>query len=268
VTILTKDSYRTRGKVKEAAREIWEEYKASGDEGLRNRLIEHYLPIVRYSADRLMTKLPQSVEVGDLYSAGVFGLMDAIEGYDINREVKFKTYCALRVRGAILDHLRQSDWVPRLVRTKAHKVGAARQELETVLGRSANDLELAEHLDMSLTELDSLVRGGTATQIMSLSDKWHDDNGGKAVQTIDIIPDKKEPDPVDKIQSNDFMQLVSKRLNMKERLIVMLYYFEELTMREIGMILDLSESRVCQLHARIIKRLKLELGDKMEELLS
>jgi RNA polymerase sigma factor FliA len=268
MTIITKDAFRSRGRVKEASPEIWEQYKATGEESLRNRLIEHYLPIVRYSAERVLSKLPQSVELGDLFSAGVFGLMDAIEGYDIDRKVKFKTYCALRIRGAILDHLRQSDWVPRLVRTKANRVNLAMQELETLLGRKANDLELADHLDMSLSELDSLVSSGTATQIMSLSDKWHDENGGKAVQTIDIIPDKREVDPVDKIQSNDFMELVSKRLNMKERLIVMLYYFEELTMREIGMILDLSESRVCQLHARIIKRLQKELGERKDELLS
>lgn len=268
MTVITRDASRSRGKVKEAPRELWEEYKKTKDEGIRNRLIEHYLPVVRYSAERLLTKLPQSVELGDLFSAGVFGLMDAIDGFDLERAVKFKTYCALRVRGAILDHLRQSDWVPRLVRTKAHKVDAAQQELETILGRKANDLELAGHLDISLKELDSLVRGGTATQIMSLSDKWHDDDGGKAVQTIDIIADKKEVDPIDKIQSTDFMELVSKRLNMKERLIVMLYYFEELTMREIGMILDLSESRVCQLHARIVKRLKKELGDRRDELIS
>lgn len=265
--VKTRRYARTSGKIEEAPRELWEQYKKAPTEKLRNRLIEHYLPIVRYTAERLSAKLPQSVDINDLYSSGVFGLMDAIEGFDINREVKFKTYCSLRVRGAILDHLRQSDWVPRLVRTKANKLDGAIHELEVKLGRLPSDVEVADFLGLDISQYDTLVKDATATQIVSLSDKWQDDDGSKAVQTIDIVPAKEEDTPADKMQANDFMELVSRELNMKERLIVMLYYFEELTMREIGMILNLSESRVCQLHARIIRRLKGRLQGRAAEFL-
>jgi RNA polymerase sigma factor FliA len=267
VVIATRDGYGSRSRVEEAPKALWEGYKANPSEAVRNQLIEHYLPIVRYTAERLATKLPQSVDIGDLMSAGVFGLMDAIDGFDMTREVKFKTYCTLRIRGAILDYLRQCDWVPRLVRTKANQLEAALHQLEVKLGHQPSDIELSQHLGLSLKQFDTMVKDATATQVVSLSDTWHDDDGGKSIQTIDIVANSKEPDPADKIQATDFMELVSRELDMKERLIVMLYYFEELTMREIGVILDLSESRVCQLHSRIKKRLSTRLAGRASEFL-
>jgi RNA polymerase sigma factor for flagellar operon FliA len=265
MTLLT-DRFGPRRRVTEAPRELWEEFKTSGHESLRNRLIEHYLPLVRYTADRMVTKLPASVDVGDLYSAGVFGLMDAINNFDIDRGIKFKTYCSTRIHGAIVDALRQDDWVPRLVRNKANKVDRAVRELETLLGRQPDDVELAAHLEMSLEELDQLLRSGTPATLMSLSERWGDDESGKSMQAVDAIADEREECPVDRIAANDFMELVTRHLSMKERMIVMLYYFDELTMREIGMILDLSESRVCQIHARIVKKLRAELGEHVTEL--
>jgi RNA polymerase sigma factor FliA len=257
------EGYKSWGKVKEAPKELWEQYKATSDSGIRNRLIEHYLPIVHYNAERQTKKTPQCVEAGDLFSAGVFGLMGAIEAFDLSREVKFKTYCTPRIRGAILDHLRKCDWVPRLVRSRAQQVESARRELENQLGRNPYDIELAKHLGLSLEELDVLIRGGTETRVTSLTETWSDNDGGdgKAMQSLDMIPDQRVANPLDKIQSADFMARVHERLNTKERLLVMLYYFDDLTMREIGLIMNLSESRVCQLRAEIINKLKKDLVD-------
>lgn len=256
-----------RKKFEDAPEELWTEFKATGAEALRNELIEHYLPIVKFTAERLSYKLPRSVDVEDLMSAGVFGLMDAIDGFDPERGVKFKTYCTLRVKGACLDYLRKTDWVPRLVRNKATSLERAIEELEGKLGRMPSDFETAAHLGMTVAELDDMVKEATATQIVSLSNTCSDDDGGKAIQTIDTIASRQELDPSDRIQANDFMSMVHSELGNKERLIVMLYYDEEMTMREIGMILDLSESRVCQLHARIIKRLRSRLEGRRDEFL-
>jgi RNA polymerase sigma factor FliA len=250
---------RARGKFKEVPHETWTEYKATGSIDLRNELIEHYLPLVWYQSDCLSVKLPNSVEKEDLFSAGVFGLMDAIEKYDLARKVKFKTYCALRIRGSMQDSLRQADWVPRLVRARAHTLEAAKLSLEAALGRPGSDLEQAKQLNLTMEEFVEMVRGGTAIQVVSLSDKWGEDQYEyyrSEREAIDLIPSDREPNPVDNLQRIDFMELVSSHLKDRERLIIMLYYFEELTMREIGLILGLSEARVCQLHARIIKKLR------------
>lgn len=244
--------------------DLWEEYGRTKSEALRNRLIEHYLPIVRYTAERVASTLPQSVDVDDLMSAGLFGLFEAIKSFDLGRGVKFKTYCSWRVRGAILDELRANDWVPRLVRNKASMLEQKMREAEAALGRPATDLELASQMGMSVGELDKLMHEASAVTVCYLSDSAGD--GEDASARSDLIEDVTAGCPIDDIQRKDVMEILTKELTLRERLIMILYYFEELTMREIGLALDLSESRVCQLHSRIVARLKAKLGARKGEL--
>jgi RNA polymerase sigma factor for flagellar operon FliA len=245
---------------------LWREYKATKSEHARNQLIETYLPIVKYTAERVAAKLPQNVDVDDLMSAGIFGLMDAIDGFDLDRGVKFKTFCSQRVRGAMLDELRACDWVPRLVRTKATQLEQTTRALEAELSRPPTDIELAERLSMSLAELDELMKEASATSIVSFSEKWQEQDDQSSFHAVDLLEDRRAENPVDELQRKDVMEAVTKELTLKERLIVLLYYFEELTMREIGLVLDLSESRVCQLHTRIMARLQSRLGNRIKDL--
>lgn len=248
--------------------EVWREFKRTGDTDLRNTLIEKYLPLVKYIAERLLAKLPQNIELDDLTSAGIFGLMDAIEGFDLSRGVKFETYCTTRIRGAILDELRSLDWVPRIVRNKANRLEGALRGLEMQLGRTPTDVEMAERLGVSGDEYEELLRESSAVTMVSLTDKSREDQGSKTLRTIDFLENKKQVDPEEELKKREITEFITKGLSQKERLIMLLYYYEELTMREIGATLELSESRVCQLHSRIILRLKNQLKKHQSELLS
>jgi RNA polymerase sigma factor for flagellar operon FliA len=248
--------------------ELWREYKRTRDTKLRNVLIEKYLPLVRYIAERLLAKLPQNIELEDLQSAGVFGLMDAVDGFDPERGVKFETYCTTRIRGAILDELRSLDWVPRIVRNKANRIEQAWKGLEVELGRTPTDLEMAERLEVSLQEFEDMLHEASAITIVSLTDKAKEDHGSKSLRKIDLLEDKKGLDPEFELKKKEITEFVTRGLSRKERLIILLYYYEDLTMREIGATLNLSESRVCQLHSRIIFRLKTQLKKFQAELLS
>lgn len=246
--------------------DVWKKYKEDPNSiELRNRLIEQYMPLVRYNADRIWQRLPDGVELDDLISAGIFGLMDAIDAFDTNRGVKFETYCVPRIRGAILDELRTMDWVPRLVRSKASKLGEAKKQLEARYGRAPTERELAEHMEISITELDKMQMEANAVNLVSLNKKWYETDSYKDVREIDILEDKKGEDPTRRIQKSDLMRLVTKGLNRNERLIIILYYYEELTMKEIGATLDLSESRVSQMHSSIVARLQEQLGRRRPE---
>ncbi len=251
----------------EEIQQLWEQFKADPDnEDLRNRLVEIYLPLVRYNAERIWARLPDGVELDDLISAGVFGLMDAIAAFDLSRGVKFETYCVPRIRGAMLDELRTMDWVPRLVRSKASKLNEAIKNLEARLGRHPNEQELAEELGISLQELEKLQREATAVNMVSLDKKWYETDSYKDVREIDILEDKKSEDPTRRMQKKELMRLVTRGLNRNERLIIILYYLEEMTMKEIGATLDLSESRVSQMHSSIVQRLKEQLQRRRGEL--
>jgi RNA polymerase sigma factor for flagellar operon FliA len=246
--------------------EIWQQFKADPkNKQLRNRLIEQYLPLVKYNGERIWSRLPDGVELDDLISAGVFGLMDAINAFDLNRGVKFETYCVPRIRGAMLDELRTMDWVPRLVRSKASKLNEAVKALEAKLGRCPNESELAQQMGMSQAELDKMITDANAVNLISLNKKWYETDSYKDVREIDILEDKKGEDPTKRIQKSDLMRLVTKGLNRNERLIIILYYYEELTMKEIGATLDLSESRVSQMHSAIVQRLQGQLGKRRPE---
>ncbi|QDT66762.1 FliA/WhiG family RNA polymerase sigma factor [Calycomorphotria hydatis] len=251
---------RTSLRNNEDVTEVWLAYKGDqSDKMLRNRLIERYLPLVRYNAERVWQKLPEGVDINDLMSAGVFGLMDAIDAFDLDRGVKFETYCVPRIRGAMLDELRTMDWVPRLVRSKASKLEAARKSAEAEVGRPPTDQEIAAKMELPIEEFDKLKSEAAAVNLVSLDKKWYETDSYKDVREIDILEDHKGEDPTGGLQKRDLMRLVTKGLNRNERLIIILYYYEELTMKEIGQTLGLSESRVSQMHSSIVVRLKDQL---------
>ena len=238
---------------------IWKTYKRTRDENLRNTLIEHHMPLVRTIAERVLQTLPKSIDVDDLSSAGTFGLMDAINGFDLSRGIKFKTYCTTRIRGSILDELRSQDWVPRLVRLKAHRLERAMRTLEGQLGRTPNQAEVAKELDITLDELQAHQAEANAKTIFSLSEKWDDGDDDKELEKVEILADRKSTNPVDTIQQRDALDMITSSLTKKERLIILMYYYEGLTMREIGEIMELTESRVCQIHSNVMARLKAQL---------
>jgi RNA polymerase sigma factor FliA len=247
-------------------KQVWLDYQKAPSEKLRNMLMEHYLHLVRYNAERVHSKLPDEVEIDDLMSAGIFGLMDAIDAFDMSRGVKFETYCAPRIRGAILDELRSMDWVPRLVRSRAHKIDGATKALEVELGRAPTEDELARKLGVDKSEFDKMQKDSSAVGVVSLSRKWFETDSNKDVREIDVLEDKKGTDPVREMQRRDLKELITRGLSRAERLIIILYYFEEMTMKEIGATLDLSESRVSQMHSSILLRLKAQIADRRKEI--
>ena len=240
--------------------QIWKTYKSTKDVNLRNILIERHVPLVKTIAERLLQTLPKSIELDDLTSAGTFGLMDAIDGFDLSRGIKFKTYCTTRIRGSILDELRSQDWVPRLVRLKAHRLEKATRKLEGELGRDPNEFELAEAMGMSLPELQATEAEANAKTIFSLSEKWDDGDDDKEMEKVEILADKRGVDPIQTMQQKDVLEAITRNLTKKERLIIIMYYYEGLTMREIGEIMELTESRVCQIHSNVMSRLKAQLN--------
>src|SRR6478735_1264913 len=231
-------------------KQVWIDYKKEKTERLRNILMENYLHLVRYNAERIHVKLPGEVELDDLMSAGIFGLMDAINAFDLDRGVKFETYCAPRIRGAILDELRSMDWVPRLVRSRAAKLDTASKQLEVELGRAPTQVEVAKRIGVPMAEFEKMAKDATAVGQVSLSRKWFETDSNKDVREI---------------QRKDLKELITKGLSRAERLIIILYYFEEMTMKEIGSTLDLSESRVSQMHSSILARLKAQMADRKKE---
>jgi len=228
--------------------------------------MEHYRDLVKYCAERLHSKLPDKVELDDLISAGNFGLMDAINAFDPSRGVKFETYCAPRIKGSILDELRSMDWVPRLVRARAHQLAKVTHSLEMHLGRKPVEEEIAEELNMDIEEFNRLQRDASAVSLVSLNNKY-DGDGEKDVCEIDVIKDKKSEEPLLEAQKRDLKNLLTKGLTRAERLIIVLYYYEGMTIKGIGEALDLSESRVSQMHASIIKRLSKNFLYKDEDII-
>ena len=258
---------RAKGTPEQVA-QWWKRFLKKRDEQSRNQLLENYLYIVKYAAERLHTKLPDEVDVDDLISAGIFGLMDAVNAFDPGRGVKFETYCAPRIRGAILDELRSMDWVPRLVRARAHKLNEATHQLEAQFGRKPEPGELAKKLKVTMKEFQKLRRDAKAIGLVSLSRKWFETDSHKDVREIDVLEDKRSDSPLGVAQQKDLRDLVTRGLNRAERLIIILYYFEEMTMKEIGETLDLSESRVSQMHSAILGRLRHQLDKRQKELRS
>ena len=245
---------------------VWIEYKNTADERCRNILMEAYLHLVRFNAERVYAKLPNEVDMDDLISAGIFGLMDALDQFKFDVNVKFETFCARRIQGAMLDELRSMDWVPRLVRSRSHKLDSAQKALEVELGRQPSREELAAKLEVDMEEFEKIQKDSQATGVVSLNRKWYETDSSKDVREIDVLEDRKTANPLREIQRKDLKALMSKGLSRAEQLIVTLYYFEEMTMKEIGLTLDLSESRVSQMHSSIIARMRAGLAEKQGEM--
>ena len=245
--------------------EVWRLYRDAPSEAIRNFLMENFLPLVRYTAERMATRLPSEVEVEDLMSSGLFGLMDAIDAYDIERGVKFETYCTQRIRGAIFDELRAMDWVPRLVRSRTAKVERARKQIEMESGEKATDAQISDKLEVDKDEYKKISRDARPVGVVSLNRKWFETDSSKDVREIDVVRDRRQENPVSRLQRDDLKLLLTKGLSRAERLIIVLYYYEEMTMKEIGITLDLSESRVSQMHSSILARLKAQMQHRSKE---
>ncbi|MHC4883884.1 MAG: sigma-70 family RNA polymerase sigma factor [Planctomycetota bacterium] len=235
---------------------MWRSYHESdrSDEE-RNRLIEHYLPLVCQHAQRLATRLPPSVEVDDLVSAGTLGLIDAIKKFDPSMGTKFETYCGRRLTGAMLDELRRYDWVPRLIRNRAHQLDRARDELETRLKRKATPEELAKHMNMSNDQYDALLRELSVKTIFSLDRKWDDDDNNE-MRHVEVLTDVRQKSPLEELQRDEIRNLAIRGLSQKEKMILQMYYYDHLSLKEIGAVLEISESRVCQIHQQTLTLLR------------
>lgn len=245
-------------------REVWKLYAAKPNEEIRNFLWERYLPIVRYNAERIHARLPDEVDVEDLVQAGMFGLMGAISAFQLEKNVKFETYCARRVQGAILDELRAMDWVPRLVRSRSTKVEGVRRAIETETGQPATDQQIASRLGVGQEEFEKIRRDSKPVSTMSITRKATDGHGGET-RDLEVMRDGGD-NPVRTMQRKDLRDLLTKGLSRAERLIVILYYYENMTMKEIGATLALSESRVSQMHSAILERLKAQMQHRTREL--
>jgi len=240
----------------------WQEFHRTRSGAARNVLTEHYLSTVKYASERLYSKLPDEVELDDLISAGCDGLRDAIENFDPLRGVKFETYCATRIRGAILDALRNTDWVPRLVRARANQLNLARYRLEARLGRTPTDHELADFMGLAETQYEKLIRDAHAVGMISLQKNFPDADSTREIRESDVVADHRVESPSCGIHEVDIRDLVTRGMSKNERLILLLYYYEGMTMKEIGATLALSESRVSQMHTAIIDRLRCTLDGR------
>lgn len=241
---------------------LWKDYKKIKSDLLRDTIIKRYLYLVKYVAGRIAIGLPPNIEFGDLVSYGILGLFDAIEKYDVSQGNKFETYAVSRIRGSIMDELRKLDWAPRLLRKKAREVEKKCKELEDRLGRMATDDELAKGLKISVGELNHLYGELNSTTFLSLDEVWENDNGNKPISRLQTIEDSLVTNQfnfVHRAEVNEFLQKAVESLPEKEKLVVILYYYENLTLREIGQVLNVSESRVCQIHTKVVLRLRSSL---------
>lgn len=240
--------------------DLWRAYKKDGAVEIRQELVRRHQPLVRFLAEHMVHKLPRSVDVEDLVQEGNFGLMDAIEKFDPERGIKFKTYCSTRVRGAILDSLRHQDWVPRLARQRANKVEKMREEWQYKYNREPTDREIAKHLEIPEKDL-----GKSRPRAMhNLSDRRVSPTT-EGENQIDTLGESGEENPLDYTHRNDLIEVLTASLSDKERHILQMYYLEGLTLREIGSVLSITESRVCQIHANVIKRLRKRLDKDADQ---
>ncbi|MDX1510850.1 MAG: RNA polymerase sigma factor WhiG [Nitriliruptorales bacterium] len=245
--------------------QVWESYRETADPAIRERLILEYAPLVKYVAGRVGVGMPSHVDHADLVSYGIFGLMDAIEKFDLDAGVKFETYAVRRIRGAIIDELRGIDWVPRSVRSKARKIERALSTLESDLGREPSDEELADSLDITTEELETWLEQVSYTNIAAL-DEALDVGQGEHVAIVDTLQDTSSPSPQQSLDDAEMKRLLRDaidRLNEREQQVLALYYFEGMTLGQVGEILGVTESRVCQIHTKAVLRLRTKLTQQL-----
>ena len=231
--------------------------------GDRDRLILTYAPLVKYVAGRLGSGLPAHVDEGDLISYGLLGLISAIERYDPDRDIKFETYAIVRIKGAIIDELRALDWVPRSVRSRAREIERAIAELEAKVGRAPTDEEIAHKIGISQDELEESLTDISRSSIAALDELWSGGADGDQVSLLDTIEDQAGPRPADALDETEVRETLADaiaRLPEREKLVITLYTYEELTLREIGEVLGVTESRVSQLHTKAVLRLRSRLS--------
>ena len=243
----------------EELRILWRRYKERGDQLARERLILTYAPLVKYVAGRMSSALPAHVEEADLISYGLQGLIGAVERFDPGRQVKFETYAVARIKGSIIDELRSLDWVPRSVRARAREIERKSAELEHRLQRAPTDEELAGALNMTLEEFETAITQIHNSSIVALDEMWTVSSGGEPLSLIDTIGDSRLTDPaalLDVTELRDTLADAIARLPDREKIVIALYYYDGLTLREIGEVLGVTESRVSQLHTKAILRLK------------
>ncbi|MCQ2612913.1 MAG: RNA polymerase sigma factor WhiG [Treponemataceae bacterium] len=242
--------------------ELWQEYKKTRSPQIRDAFIRQYMPLVKYVAGKVAVGMPGSVEFDDLVGYGQFGLLDAINKYDPDKNVKFKTYAVQRIRGSILDELRELDWVPRSVRQKSREIEDAIVKVEAKLGRTANDEDIAGEMGISVSELQKTVMKVSGTSILSLNDVWYagDDSDRMSIGDSIESPSSLNPDVI--VEREEVRRVIIEAINElpeKEKMVLVLYYHEDLTFKEIGQVLDVSESRISQLHTKANLRLRSKL---------
>ena len=248
-----------------ALRELWQQYKKTADGALRERLILHYSPLVKYVAGRVGVGLPPNIEQADLVSYGIFGLIDAIEKFDLDRAIKFETYAISRIRGAIIDELRAIDWIPRSVRYKAREVEKAYAKLEGELHRTPSEAEVAAEMGIKLDDLHAIFSQVSFVNVVALDELLSvGGEKGDKLSLVDTLEDTRAEDPVLAFESEETKYLLAKAINTlpeREKIVVTLYYYEGLTLAEIGQVLGVTESRICQMHTKAVLQLRGKLAD-------
>ncbi|OHD12916.1 MAG: RNA polymerase sigma factor WhiG [Spirochaetes bacterium GWB1_48_6] len=242
--------------------DLWLTYKKNRDPKIRESFIKQYAPLVRYVAGKVAMGLPQNVDYDDLVGYGVFGLIDAIDKFDPEKHVKFKTYAVTRIRGSIFDELRATDWVPRSVRQKSREVDEAILHLESKLGRSATDKEVAQHMGVSESDYNETIMKISGTSVLSLNDVWYSGDDSDKVSIVDSIESPTALNPDHIVEREEIKKVIVEALSDlpdKEKKVLILYYYEDLTLKEIGKVLEVTESRVSQLHTKAIARLRARL---------
>ncbi len=247
----------------QSRKKLWDDYLKTGDADLREKIIIEYAPLVKVVAGRLSMYLGYNVEYDDLVGYGVFGLIDAIDKFDKTKDVKFETYASLRIRGSILDQIRKMDWIPRTVRQRQKKIEQAIKEIEGETGKTASDAEIAGKLGVSEDEYAEWQAQMAVTNVVSLNE--FQDSGAEPPIHEASVQDRT-PGPEEAVEKEELKKMLAESLELlteKERKVILLYYYEELTLKEISNVLEVSESRISQLHVRALQKMRTKLGKYM-----